>query len=91
MVQYSDPQNYIEAVGNPLCQVAMQKEYDSLLENQTCNLVLLPPERNISRCRWFHMIKWYTPSEASKGLHQIHKYLYIFMKTFSEKKKNIVS
>jgi hypothetical protein len=35
MVQSSDLHLYSEVVGNPLWQAAMQKEYDSLLQNQT--------------------------------------------------------
>jgi hypothetical protein len=45
MVQSIDPQNYSRVVGNPLWKAAMQKEYDSLLQNQTWNLVPHPPER----------------------------------------------
>jgi hypothetical protein len=86
MVQSTDPQNYNRVVGNPLWQEAMQKEYDSLLQNQTWNLVPLPPERNIFRCRWVHRIKRYKARQVAKGLHQIHKYFYIFTKTFSEQK-----
>jgi hypothetical protein len=33
MVQSTDTQNYNRVVGNPLWQAAMQKEYDSLLQN----------------------------------------------------------
>jgi hypothetical protein len=66
MVQSSDPQTYSEAVGNPLWLAAMQKEYDSLLENQTSNMVPLPPERNIFSCKWVHMIKRYKPDELPK-------------------------
>jgi hypothetical protein len=56
-------------VGNPLWKEAMQEEYDSLLENQTWDLVPLPPERNIFRCRWVHKIKRYKERQVSKGLH----------------------
>jgi hypothetical protein len=86
MVQSIDPPNYNRVVENPLWKKAMQKEYDSLLQNQTWNLVPLPPERNIFRCKWVHRIKRYKARQVSKGLHQIHKYLYIFTKTFSEQK-----
>jgi hypothetical protein len=86
MVQSTDPQNYNRVVGNPLWQAAMQKEYDSLLQNQTWNLVPHPPERNIFRCRWVHRIKKYKARQVAKGLHQIHKYFYIFTKTFNEQK-----
>jgi hypothetical protein len=49
MVQYFDPQTYSEVVGNPLWKEAMQEEYDLLLENQTWDLVPLPPKMNIFR------------------------------------------
>jgi hypothetical protein len=74
MVQSTDPQNYNRVVGNPLWQAAMKKEYYSLLQNQTWNLVTHPPERNIFRCRWVHRIKKYKARQVAKGLHQIHKY-----------------
>jgi hypothetical protein len=86
MVQSIDPQNYNRVVGNPLWKAAMHNEYESLLQNQTWNLVSLPPKRNIFRCRWVHRIKRYKARQVSKGLHQIHKYFYIFTKTFNEQK-----
>jgi hypothetical protein len=58
IVQSIDP-TYNKDVGNPLWKESMQEEHDSLLENQTWNLVPLPPERDIFRCRWVHMIKRY--------------------------------
>jgi hypothetical protein len=86
MVQSIDPHNYNRVVGNPLWKESMQKEYDSLLQNHTWNLVPLPPETNIFRYRWVHVIKGYKARQVSKGLHQIHKYFYIFTKSFSEHK-----
>jgi hypothetical protein len=86
MVQSTDPHNYNRVVGNPLWKEAMQKEYDSLLQNQTWNLVPCPPEMNIFRCRWVHRIKGYKARQVSKRLHQIHKYFYIFTNTFIEYK-----
>ena len=49
MVQYFDPHTYSEAVGNPLWEATMQEEHDSLLENQTWDLVPLPPGRKLVR------------------------------------------
>jgi hypothetical protein len=86
MVQSTDVHTYNKVVGNPLWKEAMQKEYDSLLKNQTWKMVPLPPKMNIFRCRWVHRIKRYKDRHVNKGLHQIHKYFYIFMKTFSEQK-----
>jgi hypothetical protein len=57
MVQYVDMHTYNKVVGNPLWKEAMQKEYDSLLKNQTWHLVRLPLGRNISICIWVHRIK----------------------------------
>jgi hypothetical protein len=59
IVQSIGPKNYNRVVGNSLSQEAMQKEYDSLPQNQTWNLVPRPPERNIFRCKWVHRIKKY--------------------------------
>jgi hypothetical protein len=35
----------------------MQEEYNSLLENHTWDLVLLPSERKFVRCRWVYRTK----------------------------------
>jgi hypothetical protein len=57
MVQYSDPHTYIEVVGNPLWEEAMYEEHDSLLENQTWDLVPLPPGRKLVRFKWVYRTK----------------------------------
>jgi hypothetical protein len=57
MVLASYPQTYAEVVGNPFWEATMQEEYNSLLENQTWDLVPLPSERNIFRCRWVYRTK----------------------------------
>jgi hypothetical protein len=54
LVQYSYPQSYGKATGNPLWESAMQEEYNSLLENQTWDLVPLPSGRKLFRCRWIY-------------------------------------
>jgi hypothetical protein len=51
LVQSSDPQSYGEAAGNPVWESATQEEYNSLLENQTWNLVPLPSGMKLFRCR----------------------------------------
>jgi hypothetical protein len=84
MVQCFDPKLYNEAMGNPLCQESMKKEYDSILKTRTWNLVPVPPETNIFMCKWVHRIKRYKARQVSKGRHQIHKDLYIFMKDLNE-------
>jgi hypothetical protein len=57
LVQSSDPQSYGEAAGNPFWESAMQEEYNSLLENQTLDLVPLPFGRKLVRCRWVYRTK----------------------------------
>jgi hypothetical protein len=57
LVQSSDPQSYGEAAGNPFWESAMQEEYNSLLENQTWDLVPLPSGRKLVRCRWVYRTK----------------------------------
>ena len=67
MVLSSDPQAYAEAAGNPLWEAAMQDEYKSLIENQTWDLVPLPSDRKLVRCRWVYRTK-----KAADG--QINRY-----------------
>ena len=47
LVQSSDPQSYVEAVGHPSWEFAMEEEYNALLENQTWDLVPLPSGRKL--------------------------------------------
>jgi hypothetical protein len=81
MVQSSDPQTYREAAGNPFWEATMQEEYNSLLENQTWDLVPLPSDMNLVRCRWVYRTKKEVDGQVrrhkerlvSKGFQQIHK------------------
>lgn len=52
-----DPQTYGEATANPLWEVVMQEEYNSLPENQTWDLVPLPSDRKLVRCKWVYRTK----------------------------------
>jgi hypothetical protein len=84
MVQYFDPHIYSEAMGNPLWEAAMEKEYDSLLENQTWDLVPLPPGRKLVRCEWVYQTKRETDGQVrrykerliSNGFHHFHGIYY---------------
>jgi hypothetical protein len=58
MIQSSDPHTYNKALGNPLWQAAMQKEYNSLLENQTWDLVPLPGVDGSTRSRGTRLDKF---------------------------------
>jgi len=48
LVHSSDPQSYAEAAGHPSWESAMEEEYNSLLENQTWDLVPFLQEGNLS-------------------------------------------
>ena len=58
----------------------MQKEYNSLLKNQTWDLVSLPLGRKLVRCRWVYRTKSTMDGEISrykamlitKGFQQVH-------------------
>jgi hypothetical protein len=58
----------------------MQEEYNSLLENQTWNMVPLPYGRKIFICRWVYRTKSETNGHisryksmlVSKGFQQVH-------------------
>jgi hypothetical protein len=66
LVQSSDPQSYGEATGNPFWESAMQEEYNSLLENQTWDLVSLPLGRKLVRYRWFYRTKSIADGQVSR-------------------------
>jgi hypothetical protein len=58
----------------------MQEEYNSLLKNQTWDLVLLPSDMKLVICRWVYRTKKATNGKVSrykeilvtKGFQQIH-------------------
>ena len=58
----------------------MQEEYNSLLENQTWDLVPLPSGRKLVRCRWVYrtksavdgQINRYKSMLVTKGFQQVH-------------------
>jgi hypothetical protein len=66
LVQSSYRQSYGEDVGNPFWQSTMQKEYNSLLENQNWDLVPLPSRRKIFRCIWVYRTKSATYEQISR-------------------------
>jgi hypothetical protein len=79
LVQSSDPQSYGKVVGNPFWESVMQ-EYNSLLENQTWDLVPLPSRRKLVRCIWVYktkstvdgQISIYKARLVSKGFQQVY-------------------
>jgi hypothetical protein len=65
MVQYSYLQTYREVAGNPFWEASMQ-EYNSLLENQTWDLVLLPSDMKLVRCIRVYRTKKAVEEQVSK-------------------------
>ena len=53
----SEPSTLQEALSNANWKLAMDKEYDALLKNQTCHLV--PPQqgKNVIDCKWVYKLK----------------------------------
>ena len=80
---YREPPTYKATTMSPqaaLWKAAMEREYDSLMDNQTWILVPPPPGRNIIKCKWVYKIK-YTSTDAvdkykarliTKGYSQVH-------------------
>lgn len=80
MMHGSDPQTYAEANGHPEWEAAMDEEYNSLIENQTWDLVPLPSNRKLVRCKWVYRTKKASNGQVSrykarlvaKGFQQVH-------------------
>jgi hypothetical protein len=97
LVQSSNPQSYGEVAGNPFWEFAMQKEYNSLLENQTWDLVPLPYGRKLVICRWVYktkrvadgQINRYKARLIAKGFQQLHGIDYDETFTLVEKMDSI--
>jgi hypothetical protein len=66
MVKCSDIETYSNAMGNPLWEETMQEEYESLLENQTWDLVPLPLGRKLVRCKWVYRTKREADGQVSR-------------------------
>eukprot|EP01018_Ginkgo_biloba_P029520 Gb_22659 [translate_table: standard] len=61
-----DPHTFKQASGKPEWDGAMNKEYHSLLKNDTWDLVPLPKGRNIVRCKWVYRTKYATDGNVEK-------------------------
>jgi hypothetical protein len=80
LVQSSYPQTYGEATRNPFWESSMREEYNSLLENQTWDMVPIPSWRKLVRCRWVYKtksvvdghIRRYKARLVSKVFQQVH-------------------
>ena len=80
VIQATDPQTYAEAIGNPHWEAAMDEEYNSLFANQTWDLVPLPSNRKLVRCKWINRTKKsvngqlsrYKERLVAKGFQQVY-------------------
>ena len=73
-----DPETFAKASSHPDWDTAMNEEYCSLMENDTWNLVPLPKERKLVRCKWVYRTKY-----ASNGSVERHK-AWLVVKGFSQ-------
>jgi hypothetical protein len=64
--QYLDPHTYGEAAVNPFLESTMQEEYNSLLKNQTLDLVMLPSRRKPVKCIYVYMTKITVDGQVSR-------------------------
>ena len=80
---YKEPATYKQATMSPQAaywKAAMEREYDSLMENHTSILVPPPPGRTIVQCKWVYKIKYTSTREidkykarlVAKGYSQVH-------------------
>ena len=53
-----DPQTYQKACIDPRWKLAMEDELQSLQENNTWELVPLPPKRKVVQCKWVYRTKF---------------------------------
>ena len=52
-----EPQTYREASTDPLWQITMKEELDTLTKNHTWDLVTLLPRQSVVGCKWINKIK----------------------------------
>jgi hypothetical protein len=84
MVLDLDPHTYSKAEKNPFWEATMTEEYNSLIENQTWELVPLPIDRKFVRCKWVYKTKkatnrhmsMYKARLVAKGYQQVHRINY---------------
>ena len=53
-----EPESFAEAKDASHSQLAMQEEYESILKNDTWDLINLPSDKKVIRCRWVYKVKY---------------------------------
>ena len=61
-----DPQSFKEASGILEWDRAMEEEYNSLIKNNTLDLVSLPKGRKVARCKWIYQTKFVVDGGVDK-------------------------
>ena len=62
----SDPQSFKEASSIPEWDKVMEDEYNSLIKNNTWDLVPLPKGRNLVQCKWIYRTKFAADESIDK-------------------------
>lgn len=53
-----EPSTYAEAIQNPNWVSAMDMEVKALEDNHTWDIVVLPPNNQVNRCKWVYKAKY---------------------------------
>ena len=80
MLVGSDPQTYQQACDDPRWKSTMEDEFQTLQENNTWELVSLPPKRKLVQCKWVFWTKLAVEGSelkhkarlVAKGYSQVH-------------------
>jgi hypothetical protein len=78
LLETRDPEKFAKASSHPYWDTTMNKEYRSLMENDTWDLVPLPKGIKLVRCKWVYRNKY-----ASDGSIERHK-AWLVAKGFSQ-------
>ena len=66
IMKVQEPTNLDEAMADPNWKAAMQEEYDSIMKNQTWDLVDRPVERKIIGTKWVWKAKYKSDGSLEK-------------------------
>ena len=61
-----DLDTFAEALGHPTWDATMKEEYQSLLANDTWDLVPLPKGRKFVKCKWVYKTKYEPDHKVDK-------------------------
>ena len=81
MLVGSDPQTYQQYYNDPRWKSTIEDEFQSLQENNTWELIPLPPKRKVVQCKWVFQTKIAADGSdikhkailVAKGYSQVHR------------------